>query len=44
MILGPVNGIDCVAFVIFLIPQLLYQAAWGELVVVILKVVPFLGL
>ncbi|EXJ68361.1 uncharacterized protein A1O5_08153 [Cladophialophora psammophila CBS 110553] len=42
MILGPINGIDCVAFVIFLIPQLLYQVDLGELLGVILRVIPFL--
>jgi hypothetical protein len=43
MILGPINGLDCVAFVIFLIPQLLYQVAFGELLVVAGQVIPFLG-
>ncbi|OAG41977.1 hypothetical protein AYO21_03712 [Fonsecaea monophora] len=42
MILGPINGIDCVAFVIFLIPQLLYQVDIKELLGVILRVIPFL--
>ncbi|KIW34811.1 uncharacterized protein PV07_01564 [Cladophialophora immunda] len=42
MILGPINGIDCVAFVIFLIPQLLFQVDINELLGVILRVIPFL--
>jgi len=44
MILGPINGIDCVAFVIFLIPQLLYQVDLNELLGVILGVIPFLSM
>ena len=43
MILGPINGIDCLAFVIFLIPQLLYQVAFDELLAVLVKMIPFLG-
>ncbi|KAI1609627.1 Alpha/Beta hydrolase protein [Exophiala viscosa] len=42
MILGPINGIDCVAFVIFLIPQLIFQVDWLSLISVLLKVVSFL--
>lgn len=44
MILGPVNGLDCLAFVVFLIPQLLFQVAFTELLIVIVKVIPFLGM
>ncbi|KAJ9645634.1 hypothetical protein H2204_001215 [Knufia peltigerae] len=44
MILGPVNGLDCLAFVVFLIPQLLFQVAFTELLIVIVKVIPFLVL
>jgi hypothetical protein len=43
MILGPINGIDCVAFVIFLIPQLLVQVPFNELLAVAVRVIPFLG-
>jgi hypothetical protein len=43
MILGPINGIDCVAFIVFLIPQLVYQVAVVELLAVAVTVVPFLG-
>ncbi|KIX07910.1 uncharacterized protein Z518_02564 [Rhinocladiella mackenziei CBS 650.93] len=44
MILGPINGIDCVAFVVFLIPQLLYQADILLVATVSLRVIPFLVL
>lgn len=42
MILGPINGVDCVAFIVFLIPQLIYQVDWSLLVSVLVRVVPFL--
>lgn len=44
MILGPINGVDCLAFVVFLIPQLLLKADFFVLLLVILRVIPFLGL
>ena len=44
MILGPVSLLDCVVFVIFLIPQLLYQAGVFSTVLVVIKVLPFLGM
>lgn len=43
MILGPISLLDCLAFVIVLIPQLLYQADLFSLLLVIVKVIPFLG-
>jgi len=43
MILGPISLLDCLAFVLILIPQLLYQADIFSLLVVILKVIPFLS-
>ncbi|KAJ9616739.1 hypothetical protein H2200_000458 [Cladophialophora chaetospira] len=42
MILGPINGLDCIAFVLFLVPQLLYNIAFGELLSVAVQVIPFL--
>ncbi len=42
MILGPINGIDCVAFLVFLVPQLLYQVDFFVVVLVVIKVIPFL--
>ncbi|EHY56400.1 hypothetical protein ABEF92_006644 [Exophiala dermatitidis] len=42
MILGPINGIDCIAFVACLIPQLLYQLNPLLLLRVLAGVVPFL--
>ncbi|KAK5269151.1 hypothetical protein LTR99_009291 [Exophiala xenobiotica] len=42
MILGPVNGVDCLAFVVFLVPQLIYRVDLSELFLVLLKVIPFL--
>ena len=42
MILGPINGLDCLAFVIFLIPQLLYHVAFVQLLGVAIQMVPFL--
>lgn len=43
MILGPVSLVDCLVFVIFLIPQLLYQAGIFASLLVVLKVLPFLS-
>jgi len=43
MILGPINGIDCIAFVLFLIPQLVLQVDWFSLCSVLFNVIPFLG-
>lgn len=43
MILGPISLLDCLAFVIILIPQLLYQADIFSLILVIVKVIPFLS-
>lgn len=42
MILGPITLVDCAAFVLFLIPQLLIQVNILSLVWVICKVLPFL--
>ena len=44
MILEPINGVDCVAFVIFLAPQLLYQADLVVVLSVVVRVLPFLGM
>ena len=44
MILGPINGVDCVAFVIFLAPQLLYQTGLVAVLSVVVKVLPFLSM
>jgi hypothetical protein len=44
MILGPINGVDCLAFVVFLVPQLIYRVDLSELFLVLLKVIPFLGM
>lgn len=43
MILGPINLLDCFAFVIFLIPQLLIQVNTFSLIIVVAKVLPFLS-
>jgi acetyl esterase/lipase len=43
MILGPVSLLDCVVFVIFLIPQLLYQAGPLSTLLMVCKVLPFLS-
>ncbi|EXJ87293.1 hypothetical protein A1O3_04252 [Capronia epimyces CBS 606.96] len=42
MILGPVQGVDCVVYVFFLIPQLLWQIDFSLLLLVLIKVIPFL--
>lgn len=44
MILGPVSLLDCLVFVIFLIPQLLYQAGFFSTALVVIKVIPFLSM
>lgn len=44
MILGPINGVDCVAFVVFLVPQLFYQVDFFLVILVVLKVIPFLSM
>ena len=43
MILGPVSLLDCLAFVIFLIPQLFYQGGIILPLVTVLKLLPFLS-
>lgn len=43
MILGAVSLVDCLIFVIFLGPQLLYQAGLISTLVVVAKVLPFLS-
>lgn len=43
MILGPISLIDCVVFVIFLIPQLLYQVGFLSSLLLVGKVLPFLS-
>ena len=43
MILGPISFLDCLAFVLFLIPQLLIQIPLTVLVPCLLRVLPFLG-
>ena len=42
MILGPITLVDCAVFVIFLIPQLFYQAGIGATLRTVIKVLPFL--
>ena len=42
MILGQVAYVDCVAFLIFLLPQLLLRLTFFELVTVAVKALPFL--
>ena len=41
-ILGPISLIDCAAFVIFLVPQLFLQAGIYDILLVVVKVLPFL--
>jgi hypothetical protein len=43
MILGPISLIDCVVFMVFLVPQLLYQVGLVATVTTVLNVLPFLG-
>lgn len=43
MILGPISLLDCLAFVLFLLPQLLIQIPLTVLVPCLLRVLPFLG-
>jgi len=42
MILGQIAYVDCIAFLVFLIPQLLLRVSIFELLVVGLKALPFL--
>lgn len=43
MILGPISLLDCLVFVICLIPQLLLQGpGLGELILVLCQIIPFL--
>ncbi|KAL1875905.1 hypothetical protein VTK73DRAFT_9760 [Phialemonium thermophilum] len=42
MTLGPVSYLDCVAFCLFLVPQLIWQAGLWETVVCVLRALPFL--
>ena len=42
MILGPISLLDCVIFLLFLAPQLLYQAGLFPTLLVGAKVLPFL--
>ncbi|EXJ83457.1 hypothetical protein A1O1_07080 [Capronia coronata CBS 617.96] len=42
MILGAISGLDCVAFVLFLVPQLVYQIELSCLALVLTRVIPFL--
>ena len=44
MILGPIAYIDCVVFIVLLVPQLLLRVRWAELIVTGLKAVPHLGI
>lgn len=41
-ILGPISLLDCVVFVICLIPQLFIQAGLYDIALVVFKVLPFL--
>lgn len=41
-VLGPISLIDCAVFVICLVPQLLIQAGTYDVLVVVVKVLPFL--
>ena len=43
MILGQVSYVDCLAFLIFLIPQLFLHVNLFELAFCVLKAIPFLG-
>ncbi|CAN8096506.1 unnamed protein product [Discula destructiva] len=42
MILGPVSSLDCIAFCIFLAPQLILDVGFFETVKVVLQALPFL--
>jgi hypothetical protein len=44
MILGPVSLLDCLVFVIALVPQLLIQAGPLSTLLVVVKVLPFLSM
>lgn len=41
-ILGPISLVDCFVFVVFLVPQLFIQAGLYDVVLVVVKVLPFL--
>ena len=43
MMLGQISYLDCVVFVLFLIPQLLLRVNFIELLITGLKAIPFLG-
>ena len=43
MILGQISWTDCSVFVFFLIPQLLLTVDLSELIITLIKAVPFLG-
>ena len=43
MILGQISYLDCVAFLLFLIPQLLVNVNIFELIFVTVKCIPFLS-
>ena len=44
MILGPISLIDCLVFVIFLIPQLLWRVGLFKTIITGIKALPFLGM
>ena len=43
MILGPISLLDCLVFVIFLIPNLLIQVGIFGTIGLVVKLVPFFG-
>ena len=43
MILGPVSYLDCIAFLVFLIPQLLLRVNFFTLILVAVKAIPVIG-
>ena len=43
MILGPISFSDCFAFILSLVPQLLYRVKWVELLQCFVNIFPFLG-
>lgn len=44
MILGQISSLDCIAFIVLLIPQLLLRLSFLELAICSLKALLFLGL
>ena len=44
MILGPIEYVDCLVFILCLIPQLLLWINWVTLILTALKALPSLGI